>query len=349
MDKRVLVGLSGGIDSFMTALLLKKRGYEVVGLNLLLWREETDEPLAALCRRLGIPLQYYDGRALFRERIVKSFIQDYLQGRTPNPCTLCNATVKWELLCRAADEQGIGKIATGHYVRIRQEGQHFYVFKGKDPVKDQSYFLWGIKEELLARTLTPLGEYTKAEIRQLAVEEGYEWLVQKKESMGVCFLQGGNYREFVALQAGVKIEMGGPICNIRGEIIGRHTGLLNYTVGQKRGIPSEDGQALYVAELRPDKNEIVVDRKEKLFRTILEISSIHFVKEEDLEQGGVEVKVRGLGQNPAGEAWVYRMENGNLRICLSSPAWALAPGQPVVLYRQERLLGGGILVACPEQ
>lgn len=347
MKERVLVGLSGGIDSWMTALLLQKQGYEVIGLNLSLWHDKTNEGLQELCSRAEIPLWRYDGRKVFREKVVAFFVQEYRQGRTPNPCTVCNTVVKWELLRRAADESGIKKIATGHYVRIRKQGNHFYIFKGKDPVKDQSYFLWGIEEEILARTLTPLGDYTKAEVRRLAVAEGYGELAHRKESMGICFLEGTDYREFVAAQADAEGSREGWIRDRRGEIVGQHSGLLNYTVGQKRGMPVVEGGQLYVAEIRPGKNEIFADTKENLFRTRLEIDRVHVIEEKDLEERGIEVKVRGLGQNPLGEVRISREENGKLVLHLSSPAWAPAPGQPVALYQRERLLGGGILVTCP--
>lgn len=200
MTERVVVGMSGGVDSFVTALLLKQRGYEVIGVKLDLWKEGESDELSGLCRQLGIDLLHFDGRALFRQCVVAPFVKGYASGCTPNPCALCNCSVKWDLLLQAAGRLGVERVATGHYVRIVKEGARYYIHKGADPDKDQSYFLWGLRQEVLSRALTPLGDYTKAEVKQYAQQHGYGEMARKKESMGICFLEGSDYRDFLCRQ-----------------------------------------------------------------------------------------------------------------------------------------------------
>lgn len=344
MKQTVAVGLSGGIDSFAAALLLKRQGYQVTGVHLRLWGDREEEGLEEVAQRLEIGIYRYDGREVFRQKVVQPFIEEYLNGRTPNPCAICNHSVKWDLLCRAADEIGAEKVATGHYVRIGNTGLHSYVCKGVDPVKDQSYFLWGLPEKILKRACTPLGSYTKKQVRQLASDYGYAKLLQRRESMGICFLEGEDYRDFVSRSADTPdIQKEGDIVDISGRVIGRHSGLLNYTIGQKQGMPFAEREALYVAAIRKEENVIVADRKACLFRNELRIKDLNIIDPTDLQARDIEVKVRGLGLNPQGYACITAQDEKHLHIRLSSPAWAPAPGQPVVLYRGDHLIGGGIL------
>lgn len=344
MRPSVVVGLSGGVDSFVTALLLKQQGYDVIGVYLQLWGDKEKPQLDCLCRDLGIELLRYDGQELFRRQVVDVFVQEYSEGRTPNPCALCNNTVKWSLLLQVADELRVEKVATGHYVKILPLAGHWYVCKGEDAVKDQSYFLWGVKEKLLMRALTPLGDFTKVQVKKMAQDYGYADLAYQKESMGICFLEGKDYRDFIFHYSGrICKSVPGDIRDTDGHIIGQHTGLLNYTVGQKRGMPVIGNEPLYVKEICAGQNLIVADRKNGLFQHILEIGQVNLIDRTDLESENIEVKVRGLGLNPTGSANVREIGESRLRIYLENPAWALAPGQPVALYCGNRLLGGGIL------
>ena len=198
MKGRIAVGMSGGVDSLVTALLLQKQGFEVIGVHLSLQEEEQeDESLDALCRQAGIPLYRIKGQELFHEKVITPFIKDYMSGLTPNPCAICNSFIKWELLAQAAEQSGITTIATGHYTRILAHEGRFYVHKGIDPIKEQSYFLWGVPERILQRAITPLGDYTKAEVKEMARQWGFDKIAAKRESMGICFLKGKNYRDFI--------------------------------------------------------------------------------------------------------------------------------------------------------
>lgn len=339
--KQIIVGMSGGVDSFVTALLLKAEGYEVIGITLNLWETPKISDLPVWCGDLGISWQLWEGRELFREKVVHPFIKEYLNGRTPSPCCICNNQVKWKLLAAAADTLGVEKIATGHYVRIRKTGNTWYIFKGKDPVKDQSYFLWGLPQEILKRTVTPLGDYTKAEVKAYAGTRGFVSLAKKRESMGICFLEGKDYRDFILQQEAVQLREGN-IIDEQGNVMGRHPGILNYTIGQKRGLPFAE-ETLYVSKIEAGTNSIQVSPREGLYSRVLEISQVNFFNPEDVQAADIEVKVRGLGLNPQGYVRMEKREEGKWYIHLASPAWAVAPGQPVALYRGECLVGGGMV------
>ncbi|MEG0795527.1 MAG: tRNA 2-thiouridine(34) synthase MnmA [Odoribacter sp.] len=341
--KRVVVGMSGGIDSFVTALFLQQKGYEVVGVTLELWERNEVEEVEALCSHLGMKLITQNGRELFRQMVVQPFIEGYLSGLTPSPCCVCNSYVKWELLRQAATDLGAEYIATGHYVRIVHTNDKYYIRKGVDSQKDQSYFLWGVPQEILARALFPLGDYTKAEVKAWAMANGYEQMTRKKESMGVCFLKGNDYRDFIQKNAGNRVEQKrGAIINRKGKEIGTHQGLLNYTVGQKRGMPYLNGQFLYVAEINTEQNILVADIKSGLYTMSLVVNQVKVVSWEDLFTGDISIKIRGIGLNPGGFVKMEEYGANSLKVYLSEPAWAIAPGQPVAFYREDILLGGGI-------
>lgn len=340
-----MVGLSGGVDGFVTALLLKRQGYEVLGVRLNLWDTGGDEGVGDLCRKLDIEPVEFDGRELFRTTVVDDFVKQYIAGRTPNPCVVCNNLIKWNLLLMVADKYGVSRVATGHYVRIVVHGEYYFVCRGVDKVKDQSYFLWGLGQDILSRAVAPLGNYTKQEVRCIAQENGYEALAKKRESMGICFLEGRDYRDFICEYIGGGDLPGeGDVLDVAGCLIGHHSGLLNYTVGQKRGMPLSGDKPLYVSSLNADDNVIVADVKEGLDCSVLRVEKVNVACMDDLEANDVEVMVRGLGLNPKGFAAIEWLPDGILRVKLSSPAWAVAPGQPVAFYRGDRLVGGGFLV-----
>lgn len=340
--ERILVGMSGGIDSFVTALCLKEEGYEVTGVVLDLWKQNDLYRLVEICRKLNIGFLHWEGRERFRKKIVHPFISQYLSGETPSPCCLCNREIKWKLLLQIADKLGIEKVATGHYVRIAQREGYRYIRKGIDPNKDQSYFLWGLPQAVLTRAVTPLGEKTKAEVKAYALANGYPEIARQRESMGICFLEGQDYREFICRESGRK-QKGGEILDRQGRSIGEHKGILNYTIGQKRGMPVKEGRPLYVAEIKAEENVIVADVKEGLYTRLLELQGVEYARQEDLSASDLEVKVRGLGLNPEGFAKIRQEGEDRWLIELDSPAWAVAPGQSVAFYRGDWLVGGGIV------
>lgn len=344
-DKRVIVGISGGIDSFMATRLLQEQGYQVIGVHLELWGSTRAEKLEQIACQLNIKIVRYDAREQFKQEIVEQFIEGYLSGQTPNPCSLCNNNIKWKLLLRVADEMGIYYVATGHYVQIEQLGENFFIRKGVDPNKDQSYFLWGVTRDVLARSLTPLGRYYKQQIKEMAAERGFVEMAKQAESMGICFLQGKDYRTFIHEYRDKEVEnQPGNIRTKNGTLIGKHDGILNYTVGQKRGIPLQDGQPMYVARIDRLQNELIVDRKPGLEQKLLTIHQTHFIDQTLLNASNLELKVRGLGLNPVGYIRRLMFETDKITIELDNPAWAIASGQPVAIYKEDILLGGGVIV-----
>nr|WP_306448343.1 tRNA 2-thiouridine(34) synthase MnmA [Odoribacter splanchnicus] len=341
--KKVVVGMSGGVDSFVTALLLRRQGYEVIGVTLELWEKNDLSGVRDSCEKLNIPFLCREGHELFRQQVVDPFVKAYRSGLTPSPCCICNRLVKWILLQQVADELGVEYIATGHYVRIVEQEGRFYIRKGFDPQKDQSYFLWGLPQALLRRALTPLGEYTKKQVKEWAARNGYEQMARRRESMGICFLGGKDYREFIGHYAG---DAGGgkpgAILDRDGQVIGEHHGLLNYTIGQKRDMPLSKGQPLYVAGIDEKRNILIADIKSGLWTKTLTIGQTSLVWSDDLQAEDITVKVRGIGLNPTGYVHLEKTGGERLIVHLSDPAWAIAPGQPVALYRGELLIGGGI-------
>ena len=346
--EKVVVGLSGGVDSFVTALLLQQQGFEVIGVHLQLWESQTgssQEPeVKELCKQTGIKLYRLNGRQLFQEQVVQPFIQGYLSGITPNPCATCNSFIKWNLLRDLANELKVHHVATGHYIRVLPFANHYYVHKGVDPNKDQSYFLWGVPEEILSRAITPLGDYTKTQVKEMAKEHGFTRLAEKRESMSICFLEGGDYRDFIAQQPDTaSCFQTGKIMDEMGNMIGEHDGIGNYTIGQKRGIPLKNGKTQYVAKIDARNNQIIVCDKSSLYRTELLVKNIHLIDPQEILATDIEVKVRGLGLNPQGYAQIFTHPSNLLLVRLAEPAWAVAPGQPVAFYRGDRVIGGGIL------
>ena len=344
MARRIVVGMSGGIDSFAAALRLQEQGWEVVGVHLSLWGEDDLRGVEALCRRLSIPLVVRDGREFFRDRVVEEFVRAYRMGHTPSPCCTCNRFVKWHLLEQAALDAGAERIATGHYVRMAERGGKHYVRRGVDEAKDQSYFLWGLSSRLLAKAVTPLGNCTKQEVKAWAMSRGYEVLAQRRESMGVCFLQGTDYRDFIRAYGGrAQEEQGDIVFRETGQFVGRHDGLANYTVGQRRGMPVVDGVPLYVAGVDVGRNLIWADVKSSLFSNVLYLEQLNVIDGKDLEADDLTLRVRGIGLNPQGTVRVERLAGGRCRVWLSEAAWAVASGQPVAFYRGDWLVGGGIV------
>ncbi len=333
MKKRVILAFSGGIDSSAVAEILCSEGYEVTALMLSL--SEGDEEQIRKGRekamQMGVEFVVRDCRKEFRRYIIDNFVDEYIAGRTPAPCTRCNPHIKWSALVNYAQSVGAEHIATGHYFSITPHGGKLYVSKAKDPRKDQSYYLWGVSQEALRMALTPMADKIKEEIKSRST--------LKKESMGVCFLNGCHYSELIE-RSGHKIRRG-EIIDSQGCVVGEHRGLAYYTIGQKRGegIPS----GMSVVAINAVKNQIIVGDDSELYTQTLRLNQCNFVDEDEvLSATNISVLVRGLGRNPEGYARVEKSKTeGEYIIHLDSPAWACAEGQPVVLYIGERVVGGG--------
>ena len=348
--EKVVVGMSGGIDSTLTAAKLQESGYHVVGVTLHMWDHPSSERAIADARRqalaLGVEHHVVDCRADFAQRIVAPFVASYLAGRTPSPCASCNPQVKWWHIARFADSVGARLISSGHYIEVAQHGGHHYITKGGDPVKDQSYYLWMLPESIIQRMVQPLGGITKEQTRQEIREKSLEDIVPTRESMSVCFLAGQNYRDFLFEQApeAMKQVQPGTVLDEAGLPIGHHNGLPFYTVGQKRDLLLDTPREAYVQVMDAQTNTITVAKKAGLLQTRFAIEQLHFVNRDEITPDTpLEVKVRGLGLNPEGYGFI-RFEGSQGHVTLQHPAWAVAGGQPAVFYLGNRLVGGGIIV-----
>ncbi len=332
---RVLLAFSGGIDSCAAVELLRREGWDVelLTINMLDGEDSSVEQATLEAARLGAPLHIVDGRERFRREVVDDFVGEYLAGRTPAPCTRCNSTIKWELLVAKADELGIYHIATGHYMRIVEHDSRLYVARALDSVKDQSYYLWGVEPEILKRVVTPMAEVLKSDVK--AHSGG------RRESMGICFLRGEHYADFINRESSGSSNPG-TVVTRTGEVVGEHSGVIRYTIGQMRGVGIPHGKR--VVAINSLRNEIVVDDNSTLFVRSLDIDSCRFTDVDEIANSqSITVMVRGLGLNPKGYAAVT-IDNNRAHIELSDDAWAVAPGQPVVLYIGNRVVGGGYTI-----
>ncbi len=357
MGKRVLMAMSGGIDSSVSAILLQQEGYELVGATF----QNFDVPASCtqqdkacgssdavgearqLAEQLGIEHHVLDVRDAFRKSVMQNFIDEYLHSRTPNPCVLCNPIIKWGMMLQLADQLGCELLATGHYARIGHHEGRFFLQKGKDKLKDQTYFLWKLSSEQLQRTLFPLGDLTKEEVREIASKHGFVALSQKKESEEICFIPDNNYRNFLQQEVPNlnQLQRPGKFVSTDGKIIGKHNGLYNYTIGQRKGLGIALGVPAYVVALNPDKNQVVIGYKEDLLSNELIIKDVNLTKYEELEDG-MEVRCRIRYRSQGATARLFRDENG-IRILFDTPVESVTPGQSAVFYENDDLIGGGII------
>ncbi|MBN1950873.1 MAG: tRNA 2-thiouridine(34) synthase MnmA [Bacteroidales bacterium] len=349
MRSKVLVALSGGIDSAMVAWLLMQQGYEIRGVHFL-FHENTGtsvpDRLEFIKSTLGINLEICDVRDLFEREVVGYLTRMHLEGKTPSPCAICNPKVKWHVLTELRKTFSCDYFATGHYIRIMPLGQQKRICKGADPLKDQSYYLWGITAAQLKYALAPLGDMTKQEVRRLAKEAGLDSLIREKESMGLCFSDHEHYRDFLLEKIGTKGIGPGMVYDREGKYAGKHTGYPYYTIGQKKALNLDAAYRKWcVAEILPAENRLIVDHWQNLYTRDLSIREYHFFDDQEIgKKNPLQVKVRGFGLNPGNNAFIFRESPEILRVRLEEPAWAIAPGQPVVFYSGDLLVGGGI--AC---
>ncbi|MBI9053637.1 MAG: tRNA 2-thiouridine(34) synthase MnmA [Bacteroidales bacterium] len=344
MKKKVVIGLSGGIDSSMAALMLKNQGYEVIGLHFSFINEKYNLKLDEIASRLRISLVNIDLTNDF-EIVKQHFASEYLKGRTPSPCTYCNRVIKWQKLIEFADRNNCEHISSGHYIRTIEKDGFYHLQKGIDIVKDQSYFMWELNSDTIKRMITPLGDYTKQQVREYAKENGFNDLAIKKESMGVCFLENTDYRDFLRKYIPDKMDKIaiGDVIDEQNQIIGSHEGYIHYTIGQKRGLTLKESRQAYVSKIDAKRNELVIGEKKSLNHFNIALNELHLINSTSFMVGSrVIANIRGLGLNPEDPAIVTSRNNNSLELKLSKPAWAVAPGQPVVLYENDIVLGGGI-------
>lgn len=346
--ERVLLGMSGGTDSSVAAMKLQEAGYEVTGVTFRFYevggKTEYLEDARALAGRLGIEHITYDARELFRERIIRYFIDEYLAGHTPVPCTLCNNELKWKLLAEIADEKGIYWISTGHYVRKVLSGGKYYIAPAADKDKDQTFFLWGLKQDILQRMLLPMGDITKNEARSYAAERGFGQVAAKKDSIGVCFCPL-DYRSFLKCEVPETLLPGkGRFVDEKGDFLGWHEGYPFYTVGQRRGLGIHLNKAVFVKETRVESNEVVLAPLSSLYRQEMWLGDWNLV-ENSRVLGANEVIVKIRYRKQANRCRVTLTVEGLLRVRLIEPLESIAPGQAAAFYDKDGyLLGGGIIL-----
>ena len=351
--KRVVVGMSGGVDSSATAALLVEQGYEVIGVTLKLWPQDctaraTDKccgPQAvmdarAVCHKLGIPFYLVDEADTFQQQVIAYFAEEYRAGRTPNPCVLCNEKLKFGTLLRRAAQFGARYVATGHYARIQHgsAGKRSLLLRGRDPQKDQSYFLFSLQQEQLAHALMPLGEITKTETRQLARDSGLK-TADKEESMEICFVPDNDYGKFLT-SAGHVDKHAGDIVDVEGRVLGRHDGIEFFTVGQRKGLGIATGKPLYVIELDPGTNRVVVGDETGLERDDFHVANCNWIAYE-VPPAEIRATVKIRYKHPGTPAFITPLDSGRARVQLEAPQRAITPGQACVFYDGDVVLGGG--------
>ncbi|MFQ5602514.1 MAG: tRNA 2-thiouridine(34) synthase MnmA [bacterium] len=357
----VVVAMSGGVDSSVAAALLHERGYQIIGVTMNLWDYDrvggnvnrdsgccsldTMDDARAVCHTLGVPHYVVNFRNEFEAAVTDNFISEYMEGRTPNPCVRCNTYLKWGVLLKKAEELGADKIATGHYARtfFDEERGRYLLKRGKDIHKDQSYALWGIQQNGLARTLFPVGEFEKEEIRQIARRLGLR-TADKKESQEICFIPDNDYARYLrkkvpSLQQSLA---GGEIYHENGQRLGKHFGYPFYTIGQRKGLGIAVGKPVYVTEIDAPNNRIKVGSNRDLEHVGLIAENLNWIAIEKLtHEMTVEAKIRY--NDPGAPAHIRTISNGTVEVKFVQPQRAVTPGQSVVFYQDDVVIGGGVI------
>lgn len=356
---KVLVAMSGGIDSTVAAVLLKNEGYEVIGITMKTWdyntsggsKKETGccsldsiNDARQVAVDMGFPHYIIDIREEFGDYVIDNFVDEYLAGRTPNPCVLCNTHIKWEALLKRADAMGCDYIATGHYAQVRQENNRYIISKGLDHTKDQSYVLWGVSQKCLARTIFPIGNFEKTAIRQMAFDWGYKELAKKAESYEICFVPDNDYRGFLKRRVeGLEDKVkGGTFVDTQGKFLGNHEGYPFYTIGQRRGLGVALGEPAFVANIIPETNTVVLGSEDDLKSQNMFVSKLNLVKYSSISDG-TEYLTKIRYKDAGSMATFYNESDDTLKVTFALPVKAIAPGQSAVFYEGSDVIGGGII------
>ena len=355
--KKVVVGMSGGVDSSVAAYLLKEQGYDVIGVTMQIWQDEDrtiQEENGGCCglsavddaRRvaddLGIPYYVMNFKKEFKKEVIDYFIEEYRQGRTPNPCIACNRYVKWESLLKRSMDIGADYIATGHYARIvRLENGRYTLKRSATLAKDQTYALYNLTQDQLSHTLMPVGEYTKDEVRQIAEKINLR-VANKPDSQDICFVPDGDYASFIEETTGEKIETGNFV-DLDGNVLGQHKGIIHYTVGQRKGLGLSLGRPAFVLEIRPETNEVVIGTNEDSMSYTLRANRLNFMSISDLD-GEMRVFAKIRYNHKGTWCTVKKATEDEVLCTFDEPQRAITPGQAVVFYDDEYVVGGGTII-----
>ncbi len=346
--KKVLIGVSGGVDSSVAALLLKQQGYEVAGVTFKLWGDENSsnekdiKDAKKVCDSLGIKHYIFDYKDMFKSEVIDYFVSEYKKGRTPNPCVMCNKKIKFNAFLSSALDMGYDYIATGHYAftKYNENTKRYELIQAKSDKKDQSYVLYSLTQEQLSHTLFPIGEYSKEEVRQIAADNNLI-VSNKPDSQDICFIPTGDYEKFLLEYTGESCPQGN-FKDIKGNIIGNHLGLWHYTIGQRKGLGMAFGKPMFVMDINPDDNSVTLADDNEIFSDTLYTEEANLISVDKLTEP-VELMAKIRYSHQKAPAMVFPMDNGELKVVFKEPQRAITKGQAVVFYKDNSVFGGAII------
>ncbi|ENK1243202.1 tRNA 2-thiouridine(34) synthase MnmA [Clostridium sporogenes] len=354
MKKKVLVGMSGGVDSSVAAYLLKKQGYDVIGVTMQIWQDDEEfvEREGGCCslsavadarrvaNKIGIPFYVMNFKDAFKKNVIDYFVDEYVEGRTPNPCIACNKFIKFSAFLDKAMAMGIDYVATGHYAIIEKQNDRYVIKRSEDDKKDQTYALYNLTQFQLERTLMPCGQYKKTQIREIAKEIGLR-VHNKKDSEEICFIPDNDHGRYIKNRFPSKVKEGNFV-DKEGNILGIHKGIVYYTIGQRKGLGIAFGKPMYVVDINPFRNEVVLGSLEDLLNTELIAKDINYIPFDTLKEPmEIEAKIR-YSQNPS-KAVITPIENGKVKVNFYEKQRAITKGQSVVFYKGDLVIGGGVI------